>query len=170
MFQMKAEHVLAKLVDQHFRSEKRPQLKDRYVEDALYIRLDCRLQKWDGDPEGDGDIVGPTVHIHYLISRPFGPGGTTRVFCCVGAYRETDPTRYQLRSSHDSCWRSDGFRDLNTVYFDMRDRLELAPGQEIHEWTWIDSIERRVIFIEPGSEPFGPNRYNLIAIERPDPT
>lgn len=168
MFQIKADHVLANLVDQLLTMDEKPQMRDRYVEDALYIILKCSLQKWESDPEGDGDFVGPTAFIHYLISRPFGTFGSTRVFCCVGGSQEDDPASYELCSMHDSCWRTDGFRDLNTVYFGMRDALELDPGQNMSEWTWINSIERKVIFCEPGDEPFGSNRYKLIGIERPD--
>jgi hypothetical protein len=74
-----------------------------------------------------------------------------------------EPLTFTLASHHDSCWKTDGFQPLNTLYFDMCE--EAAPGVapvKCHQYVTIEKVvPLDSISVEKGPEPYGPNRLLL---------
>lgn len=52
------------------------------------------------------------------------------------------PDKFAMRSNHDSCWRSDGLRDLNKAHSDAFKALrKRVPESPIHESNRIELVQ-----------------------------
>lgn len=91
--------------------------------EALYIHFDMRGNYYPPDRDTNEDWRELAAHrdIHLIFARPTG---YTKVWAVTNtSMMPPKPEEYTLRSDHDSCWRNDGLRDINTAYVALRKEL-----------------------------------------------
>lgn len=68
----------------------------------------------------------------------------TKVWSVINdSWMKPEPGAFTMKSDHDSCWRTDGFRDVTDAYFTILHdlRANLPPSfRDIHEFSTIHSI------------------------------
>lgn len=93
--------------------------------EAFYIKfeVDVRNFEYDESKPFVDECIRVPVHMIFF--------GNTSVFFFADKEKEfygmPDPDRFENTSNHNSCWRSDGFRTLHQLYFDMCE--EIAPNK-----------------------------------------
>lgn len=131
---------------------------------ALYISVRITLHVFSEEDGDEDDREHREAHLIFCW-----PSNYTKVWSTVSADARirVKPEMFVMRSDHDSCWRTDGMRDLTEAYFDALGKLrDRHPGAKIHEFNTIDTIEWRTITwkVDPS------DRYNhrklLASIER----
>lgn len=118
---------------------------------ALYVSVHLRLSTYSEEGEEDGE----SRMVHFVFERP---SNYTKVFTVVDdAWSIPKPEAFVMKSDHDSCWRSDGLRDLSTVYLEMLHLLrERNPELRVSEF----NIIREIKWVEISYEPIDPkDRY-----------
>ena len=108
---------------------------------ALYVSLHFRLDTYNGDSDHERRVV------HLIFERPTN---YTKVWSAVGGYGIPQPEEFTMRSDHDSCWRSDGLRDISVAYLDMLRKLrERNPGEQISEYCTVQAVAWLEVVYEP---------------------
>ena len=105
---------------------------------ALYVSLDLRLSDYSGDEEQCESRI-----VHLIFERP---SNYTKVWAAVDrGIQISQPGVFTMRSDHDSCWRSDGLRDIQGACFEMLKALraknpDVAPSEfcTIHKVAWVE--------------------------------
>lgn len=101
----------------------------RHSDRNLGLLIQLKMEASDFGYGDDGNTIErePQHHrqdIHFLFVRP---SNYTKVFVCMPDFREfriIDVERvWKQTSDHDSCWRSDGMRDVTDVYFKLCDPI-----------------------------------------------
>lgn len=107
---------------------------------ALYIVLDLRGSVHSDD--GDSTFASEVVHL--IIERPTN---YTKVFAHVNDdFQLPKPEQFVMRSDHDSCWRTDGFRDVDQSFLHIQDQLRKRhPEGRINDFCTIHHIRRVMI-------------------------
>lgn len=151
------EQMMTSVVESMF-----PKLSDEKL--GMLITVDCSYSKYSSNEKNDIDIRFP---LYYLFQRP---SNYTKVF-----FLETDdnfrspPGPYDiikekelhwvLRSDHDSCWRSDGVRDLFRIENEVMDK-HFGGYPITHEKVSIYNSIGGIYFVE--LEPFRIDREKSI--------
>jgi len=102
---------------------------------AVYVRIKCGLNVYPEEGEDDGE----SWTIHMLFERP---SNYTKVWVSLeNTWPLPAPETFEIRSDHDSCWRTDGFTDLFEQYLKHRDALEARkPGQRQSPFHCVDKV------------------------------
>jgi hypothetical protein len=87
------------------------------IEPGLMTTLDLRLSHY----AKTGDEFHASALVHTLFT------GNTSVFVAISrSFQKWDHIpveQYKNTSNHDSCWRSDGLRELSTLFFALTDEM-----------------------------------------------
>lgn len=124
---------------------------------ALYIAVKVGLSHYTD--EGDEDHERATIHL--IFCRPTN---YTKVFSCVNdSWSIPKADDFTMRSDHDSCWRSDGMRDISATYLkclhNIRERIG-RDAQQPSEFNTIHSIQW--VNITWKDDPEDQHRYRKI--------
>jgi hypothetical protein len=88
------------------------------LEEGLVVTLDLRLSHYVPD---EGNEYHKSALAHIILT------GNTSVFAAAThdytPWHQMDAGQWDNTSNHDSCWRSDGFGFLNTLYFNMTEQM-----------------------------------------------
>ncbi len=84
---------------------------------GLMIRLEFRIISHDKD----GDVYYSSRLLELVFQRP---SNYTKVFSRVLNHHGEVLKDWKNMSNHDSCWRSDGLRDIFDLYMDVRHDME----------------------------------------------
>ena len=127
---------------------------------ALYIHVKCSLDCYPDEKDDDGEHWS----LHLIFERP---SNYTKVWVSLeDQWHIPRPDTFVMRSDHDSCWRTDGFRDLFQEYLSHRDALEeRQPGERQCAF----HIVNKVHFVEVEYEPRDlaePHEKKLTKIEK----
>lgn len=91
--------------------------------------------------EDDQDPVIAYRDIYYLITRP---NNYTRVMQTTGNIHEYE--KWTESSYHDSCWSTDGFRENDRLWCEMRDEVGCQPSWHRCD---IEIMEKVTVELEP---------------------
>lgn len=135
MFSIGLNHSVAALVENLLPKEegfKKDNKGDWVVEKALYVRLHLFMR----NPETDKRC---SEFAHFIFCRKMG---SVMVFFARGDWQVPKTKDFRMTSDHDTCWRSDGFRDLDQLYFDMADSVRgIKPPVDMQETNFIDYVD-----------------------------
>jgi len=118
---------------------------------ALYLMLDMRASYYpprDDDEDWPGEMsAGRDVHI--IVERPTN---YTKVWIAVNtSWAMPKCEAFLMQSDHDSCWRSDGFREISRIWREMSSELvgQGAVSSDIRHFNTIRKIAWMTITYEP---------------------
>ena len=138
---------------------------------ALYIRI--RMQKsYHGYLEDGNTLSGykdRTVcdYLHYIFS-----GNVSVWFAATNSpFLDTDPSKYKNTSNHDSCWSSDGLRDISRIYFEqcekvqdhLPENLKVAPAY-VSDFSLLEKVS--LVEITINSSEGNRYGYDLTSLKR----
>lgn len=110
---------------------------------ALYIALDLRISCYlDGQSEDDPDEIRQSSMIHLIFARPTN---YTKVWAAVDrSWQRPKPEAFVMKSDHDSCWSTDGLRDISSTYLDLlhKVREEMKAYPSAHDPSEFSTIHR----------------------------
>jgi len=137
---------------------------------GLLILLDLSYSQYRSDGKNDITVRKP---VYYLIHRP---SNYTKVFIldslkdednfrCPPSYLDVinkKDLRWMIRSDHDSCWRSDGLRDLSTLECEIMQNFGGYPitPDKVSIYNTIGGITNGIYYVELA--PFSINREDTI--------
>ena len=111
---------------------------------GLYVCLDLRVAcHQDGAIEADSkkEEARRSIVVHLVFDRR---SNYTKVWSVINdSWMKPEPGAFTMKSDHDSCWRTEGFRDVTDAYFTILHdlRANLPPSfRDIHEFSTIHSI------------------------------
>lgn len=152
---------------------------------ALLIRLDLRYYNYNlhmdeggkltpraEDEEDIEDYARTSTLLYFLVYRPTN---YTQVYVASNLvhFQPPKPEEYALQSDHDSCWRSDGFREINVIANGLRDQVTLkdSPEYEVKtsETRHSAFLHTEKVTVETERVPgvnFGPGRKRVVSIKR----
>lgn len=102
---------------------------------ALYVQVDISLNVYGDDSD---DFENSFVHL--IFERPTN---YTTVWSCVSLGPNTPtPNQFTMRSNHDSCWRTDGLRDIHKAHSNaFKELRKRFPNSKIHESNRIELVQ-----------------------------
>lgn len=109
---------------------------------GLYIHVDMRGNYYPPDRETNENWRELDAHrdVHLIFARPTA---YTKVWSVTNSRMGLPkPEEFALRSDHDSCWRTDGLRDIHAAY--MAIRKELAGQGAV----WADIFDFNNVHIQ----------------------
>jgi hypothetical protein len=159
LFTMDTDTVIAGMVD--------GLLPENSEGKALHVALDVRRSVYCS---GLGDDFTASRAVHFIIAKP---SNYKKVFAAVrDDWKNPTPEEYKLTSSHDSCWRTDGFSGtLADVWRDLEKELDdqKAPKKDrTSHCSFLLTCSPELVTVEttniPASE--GNGRYKLTSIKK----
>lgn len=101
---------------------------------ALYIQVRISLSVYE--PVEDSE----SATVHLVFERPTN---YTKVWSFVDTgWQIPDPSKFEMLSDHDSCWRTDGLRDVSSAYLNALGKLrERRPGSRIDTHNCIERVD-----------------------------
>lgn len=134
---------------------------------ALYVRVRLTMERRDpADIDGErSDCRSNYVHLIFERSQSY-----TKVWTYVSERRESElsAAHFVLQSAHDSCWRTDGLRQVGQTYLNQLRQLRDggAPHETLHDFNHIDQVTWvKVRWTTPTDR--GPERYTLTRVDYP---
>lgn len=132
---------------------------------ALYLKFEVSVRNLEySDDESellkDDNLTCPVHMIFFGDTSVFFYADKERKF-----YGFPDAELFENTSNHDSCWRSDGFRLLHQLYFDMCEAVapEKASVDLDSTGSWLLWTEMKDVWVS--YERNSARRYELITIE-----
>ncbi len=103
---------------------------------ALYLQVRISLNVYAPVE----DLESSTVHL--IFERPTN---YTKVWSCVDfAWNFPAPAKFVMLSDHDSCWSTDGLRDVSKTYLNLLGKLRERHGGkriDVSSFNCIDHVE-----------------------------
>lgn len=129
-------------------------------EKGLMIRLEFSLTTHNED-----DVFYSTRILELVFQRP---SNYTKVFSRVLDNRDNVLKDWENMSNHDSCWRSDGLRDVFQCYMAVRDDMtQQNPSFDFREnETSVSACRfgKYISFVNVKIEKDGDYRYKLVEV------
>jgi hypothetical protein len=102
---------------------------------ALYLQVRLHLSVYNDDGEDSEHAL-----VHLIFERPTN---YTKVWSCVeDTWQIPDVSKFKMTSDHDTCWRSDGTRQVTNTYLDLLGELRERNGKaHISEFNLIDRVQ-----------------------------
>lgn len=133
MWQLKVDHAVSAVVEAML-----PRFSGNR---GVLVTLDLRVSDYSED---DDNFECETAHLLFVR-----PNNYTKVMCALGTQLyEVKPEDWKMTSDHDSGWTSDGFRMLDKVYWDLREKVPKGKAD-----CWIRAIKEVTVELEEYKDP-----------------
>lgn len=116
----------------------------------IVVSVSGRAYPPDDDLDSDEDVEYTDVHLLFHRQSTY-----TRVWSVLNTSRLSipEPAEWTHRSCHDSCWRTDGLRDLSAVYLKVRGALrERNPGFRVNMHCSVARVQTHSIVMKDDPE------------------
>lgn len=105
---------------------------------ALYVQVRLGVHVYGSDEVSEAEMAFSLVHL--IFERPTN---YTKVWSCVDeGWSIPEASKFVMLSDHDSCWSTDGLRDVSKAYLNALGMLrERQPGSRIDTHNCIERVD-----------------------------